>query len=484
MMGRPHSFVAIALLALLAGCGSFDPMMVEPSDRGSPAAFSELPPIEDARPAPAPLALQPCGGELAQLASLSPADALWIALCRNPRTRESWAAIAAATATLGGRYTEYLPTITSDSTYGEGHVQQAVPTAPFLNQGSHFADARTTVDFDWVLYSGGKREAEIEAARQNVLFAKATHNAEMLGVVGDVMQQYYRVVAAQGAVTARREAEQAARNSFDIANGRNSGGVAPVADVLQAKAALDQAVLNRVQAEGALAQQMGALAAALGVTAQTALRLDAPLTVPTSQDLSVIDTLVAAAERAHPAVVAARARVESQRAGVDAAESEGLPILALTGSIDADRASGQLSFPEPTTSLRDVWGLRLEIPLSEGFSRGYDIRRAEAEVGEANAELQQAQIQVSLAVWASYQNLKTDFAALQTVNSLVATAKRSYDVALGRYQNGIGNIIELLNAQVALASAQQQRVQLSAQCLADRIRLDTSLGYLDMNHVR
>jgi outer membrane protein TolC len=62
---------------------------------------------------------------------------------------------------------------------------------------------------------------------------------------------------------------------------------------------------------------------------------------------------------------------------------------------------------------------------------------------------------------------------------LLTSAEESSRVALGRYQEGVGNIIDTLNAQSALASAKQQKIQSILNWNIARTTLAQSIGVLD-----
>ena len=64
---------------------------------------------------------------------------------------------------------------------------------------------------------------------------------------------------------------------------------------------------------------------------------------------------------------------------------------------------------------------------------------------------------------------------------LVASADASARVALGRYQAGVGTIIDLLTAQTALASARQQNIQATYSWQIARAQLAQAMGRLDID---
>jgi outer membrane protein len=61
---------------------------------------------------------------------------------------------------------------------------------------------------------------------------------------------------------------------------------------------------------------------------------------------------------------------------------------------------------------------------------------------------------------------------------LVQTAASNQDVALGRYQSGVGTILDLLTAQTANASARQLRIEAELGWQVARAQLTLALGRL------
>ncbi|WP_286166118.1 TolC family protein [Burkholderia sp. 9120] len=78
----------------------------------------------------------------------------------------------------------------------------------------------------------------------------------------------------------------------------------------------------------------------------------------------------------------------------------------------------------------------------------------------------------------SYQAVQTSTNEVKDSATLLDIAQRSFTAAQRRYQAGVGNILELLNAQTALANAQQQRIQALTGWRSTRLRFAGSLGRL------
>jgi outer membrane protein len=123
-------------------------------------------------------------------------------------------------------------------------------------------------------------------------------------------------------------------------------------------------------------------------------------------------------------------------------------------------------------------GVQVTIPFFEGFSGTYQVRQTEAQLEREQVALEDARQQAGLEVWNSYQAVETSTGTVKDSGTLVDVAQRSFIAAQHRYQAGVGNIIELLTAQTALANARQEWVQAFADWRAARLRLAGSLGRL------
>ena len=107
------------------------------------------------------------------------------------------------------------------------------------------------------------------------------------------------------------------------------------------------------------------------------------------------------------------------------------------------------------------------------------VRSAEAQVDVRAAQLDRLRNQVALDVWKAYQSLTTATQSLKTTVDLVASAEQSERVALGRYKAGVGSMLDVLNAQSALASARRQRIQSAFDWNINRAALAQAMGNLD-----
>ncbi|MDP4030207.1 MAG: TolC family protein [Gallionella sp.] len=382
-----------------------------------------------------------------------------LALCNNPQTREVWASSRAQAAQVGVSQSSYLP--------GANLSASGNRTSPGTGQRSY------GLTLSYLLYDFGTRAAGVENARQLLDAANATQDSTVQVVFLQAVQSFYQTQAAQAALEAALESERAAKESFSAAGARYAAGSATPADKLQAQTAYSQATLNQITASGNLNNARGALANMLGLDANQNIVLAAANTaaVPASFDRDVA-ALIEEARLRRPDLHAAAAQVKAAQANVDAVRASGKPSVSLTASTNQTSAAG-------ITTSGASFGVNLSVPLFAGFAPTYRIRAAEAQVEAQTAQLERLRLQVALDVWTAYQNLTTATQSLRTTADLLNSAEQSERVALGRYKAGVGSILDVLNAQSALAGARQQRIQSTFNWNINRAALAQSMGNLD-----
>jgi outer membrane protein TolC len=128
-------------------------------------------------------------------------------------------------------------------------------------------------------------------------------------------------------------------------------------------------------------------------------------------------------------------------------------------------------------------GITLNVPLFSGFKTTYQARAAEAQFEGRVAERDRLANQIALDVWKAYQGLLTNSQALRSADDLVNAATQSEKMILGRYKAGVGNILDTLSAQSALANARQQRVAALYNFLLSRFTLAQAIGQLDLTQI-
>jgi TolC family type I secretion outer membrane protein len=415
-----------------------------------------------------PVGPEPCPDLAAPPDPLRLVDSIDLALCHNPRTRQSWANAKVAAALVGVARSNFLPQANAAVSAQRSEVRN-IEAGP-----SGVTQLNGTLSLSYLLFDFGGRDARLDQARETLFASDWTHNATLQQVMLDAVQFHYQLYAAREAVDSSLAAEKAALTSLEAARARQKAGTGTRADVLQAQTAYSQAQLNRTQAEGTAANAQGQLANALGTQIDRDVRIVAPPDLEAKQviERSVSDLLAVAREK-RPDLAAAEAQVRAAQSNIRVQEAAGKPSISLFGNLGATQNTPG---PDP---LSGSIGVLVSIPLFTGYRIPYQIQVAREQLEAQQAVRDQLRNDVALQVWQSYQDLRTQGQSLATATDLVRSAQESYDAALARFKAGVGTITDLLNAQSALASASVQRIQARYLWNVSKASLARAIGVLD-----
>jgi outer membrane protein len=393
--------------------------------------------------------------------------------------------VKSAAAVVGQSEAAYLPSVTGTAQYTREHVSTDVRDSPTLN--STFTDHATegTAALTWLLIDFGGRSATLNSSRLLLSAARASQDQELQNAFANVAKDYFTASVADAKVESTHRIEAAATQTLEAATARVAKGVAAITDQLQANTAHAQAAYERAKAENDRRAALGTLAIEINVPPDESFSVQKSDLEPLPElrfTHSVQDHLVEDAIRTSPRVVSADAQWKAALARTREVRAAGLPTLSMVGQMNYSTrpVSASLGQEEQPAKTRDNYiGLKLSVPLFEGFSRTYQVREAEAQSEAQEQTLRDIKRTVAVAVWSSYQTLQSDTDNLRNTDTVVQSARESFTAVEQRYQLGVGNILELLDSQNRLANAEQQFIQAQFEWRNARIQLALSVGRLD-----
>jgi outer membrane protein len=336
-------------------------------------------------------------------------------------------------------------------------------------------DARNEVgpgiDLNYLLYDFGRRAARIDATESARRAAHFSYNRALQRVVLSVQQAYYSYVALEALRRAQDKTLEEAKVITAATHARRDAGFATHADVLQAVTRESQALLNLETTKGSMRALSGRVLSAVGLPPDTPVKL----ATPSLEDLSIgtvdeeVESLLARAKRENPELLAARSRVEESRSLVAAAQRASLPSFGMSASLD-QLISGGTASEDYTASLV------MRLPLFTGFRLRESVREAQAEAQRMSANASVVERDVTSQLWSDYHTYQTAKVQIRVSEDLVRSASESLAVAQGRYQEGVGSILDLLEAQRAVEEARVARVDAYSGWLLALARLRFDVG--------
>ena len=120
----------------------------------------------------------------------------------------------------------------------------------------------------------------------------------------------------------------------------------------------------------------------------------------------------------------------------------------------------------------------VNLPFLFGLQE-YQVLAAKAQAEAARDQMTELGRGIELQVWTSYYGLKTSEQKIKTARDLLESATASYDVAFGRYKEGVGSILDLLSAQTILQNGRVELVQAKSDWFLALVQFTHDTGALE-----
>lgn len=329
------------------------------------------------------------------------------------------------------------------------------------------------------LYDFGRTAAQSALADAFTEVARARTATVQLDIALRVEETFNAVLAAKHILSASQEAYKRAETHFRLAETGVRSGMRPPIERTRAQAELAQAEVQRTRAEAGLTSARAALAAVIG---SPALEVDAAEMQPGARPFPGLDEALKIADEHSPEVIAALARLRAEESTTAALTRELLPNLSFSGTLWGSAGGTPVetsALPYGNGWLPSVgnYGLALILEwrlLDPVLLARRSASRAREQV--ARAAIAVTRREVILQVQRAYLDLLAAQKTLPGLLAAVVASKANLDQAEARFRAGLGNIVELTEAEALLINSQLEQAVGQFNVARAAARLARALG--------
>lgn len=298
----------------------------------------------------------------------------------------------------------------------------------------------------------------------------ATATATLNNVILNVRTYYFQARATRDLVAV---ADQTLKNQIthgQQVEGFVRVGTRPEIDLALARLNVANAKVQLITAQNADHIAKAQLNQAMGLPQGTDYQVAGDELAPVDVEDRPLTFLVDQALAYRPEIASFEYARQASGKALDSARWGWSPTLSFTGSFF--EAGPELN------RLQDSWafGFTLTWNLIQGGLTVGRVRETEQNLISATAALTGEQLQVRFDVEQAEATLQGNKETVVAAKDAVDNAKEQLRLAEGRYQAGVGTIIELSDAQVQLTQAAAQLVQAQYNLSTARARLLAALG--------
>jgi outer membrane protein len=402
--------------------------------------------------------------------ALSLEQAEQIALKNHPRIASAALSAQASAFVVKQVRSAYYPTLAGNVT-GVGADRGSVLSAGAVTTSSIYSRQASGVVANQLLTDFGRTSSLEQSAKLRYASQNQNVTNTRAQVLVEVQEAYYRALASESVLKVSRATLDLRRLSLRQVTALAQSSLRSTVDVSFAQVNESQAELDLFRAENDATAGHARLSAALGYDRDQPFSLsDEPLPPPLDPS---VDDLIDQAKRERPDLAALQLNREALDRYADAERRLRNPTInaaAVAGvaPIRDDR------LPETYSAA----GVNVNIPVLNGGL--FKARREEAESRAAAAakDVQDLSLEIARDVRVAWLDANDAFRRLDVTARMVAQANEALRLAQARYDNALGSIVELNQAQLNQTSAEIAAASAKYDYLSARAALNYQMGAL------
>lgn len=395
------------------------------------------------------------------------------ALERNRDLKIAAARIAESRANLGVAEYGPLPAISAGGGYTRSRVSEVGSTPLPGNSGPNRRNWRATIDASYEIDFWGRLASLSDAAFNDVRALEAARETITTTLIGDVVTAYFDLVALDQQLKITEQGIATRQEFLDLTQRRLQLGAGTRVDVDRALANLTAArvpipdLRRRItQGENLLRVLSGDAPGPIARVKVSVDELPGAPDVPVGLPAALLERRPDVRQAEH-AVYAASARLASQKAAL-------FPSFTLTGQAGSE--SGLLE--NFLTAPSRIWSIGASVlqPILNAQRNRLQVDAAAAREVQAIEQYQKI-VEQSLREVADALVGRREFAEARKAQAEQLDALRDVNrAALRRYEAGVANYFEVIDAQRELLAAELALVQAQRNLLISSVQLYKALG--------
>ena len=392
-------------------------------------------------------------------------DCIRLALGNNPRIQSAMQDVFAADTRIKQVWSNYFPEFSWQSGYSR--IRQLQLSDVFRENLIYNYWVLGQISGSQLLYDFGVTQNQATIRKLDMQGYKIVLTGTVNDVVYQVKDAYYNLLYSLRAKEISEANVHDYEKFYEQAKGFYASGMKPKVDVTIAEVNLSNAKLTLIQSNHNIYIAMARLNNAIGIPYYTRYNTREKLTfVPCDINL---DRAVEICEKSRPEFELSRVKIEQALQNYKLVKKSWLPQFITQGQFEV---GGR----HPDSNYGYTFGAYINFPTINGMELKYQLREALILYSKEQANQTSTKNNVYYEVQNAYYTLDEKKNKLPVAYLGMKQAKQNYDLSSGRYKVGVGDPVELNDAQVQYKNSQLIYYQTLYELNSARARLEKSIG--------
>lgn len=382
----------------------------------------------------------------------------------NPKIKAQREALKIIDEGVNQALSGFKPSASANLSKGRGRIGDANDTWNYNNSKSR------SLDVEQPIFSGGSSIAGFYTAKDKVKAARAELSALEQQVLYDAVVAYTGVVESQAVLELSQKNTDVLKHQMEVTQARFDVGELTQTDVAQAASRLAIAQANERQSLGDLEISKATFRHAIGYDVPDKITMPS---VPQKLPETITQAKEIAGENS-PILEAARHNKSAAENNVFVSGAALLPNVSLQGTMSrADGVSNNINSLDS-----DAIKLNISIPLYQSGAEWSRLRAARNAAEQAKFNEIDSNEAVAESVANAWESYRTATAIITSNDATVKAAQTALEGVHKENEFGIRTILDVLNAEQELFSAQVSLVKATRNEKIQAYRLLATIGKL------
>jgi outer membrane protein, multidrug efflux system len=325
----------------------------------------------------------------------------------------------------------------------------------------------------WLLDLFGEYRRSKESARASLDAAYASADVARLSLLSDLVTSYIDVRYYQERMAIARDNLKSRQETLELTKFRLDAGAASRLDVVQAEGLVNSTLADMSTLETSFRKSAHHVATLIGLPAASLVSdLSRSSGQPVAHD-AVRTGIPADLVRNRPDIRKAERELAAAVADIGVAKAQLFPSIKLSGSISpsyikSNTASGGIT----------SWsfGPTLNLPIFDGGALRANVQSKESAARSAYLAWKQTVLNAIEEVENAMVALSRDGKAVSASRAEVSSYREALDLSTASYKDGASSLLDVLDAQRSVSTAQANLAQAVRQMAADYVTLNVAIG--------
>lgn len=379
-------------------------------------------------------------GDVSQIVNID--DCVQIALANNPSIISAKSSADIYKSQIAQAWANYFPKVSVGGEYSRNDMMVSAFSPQTQKYNMFYLP---TAGINWTLFDFGKTKAQADIAKKTYEASEDNVQKNINDVIFDVKRSYYNLLFSLQKENICQESVKDYEVHLEQAKAYYRIGSKAKIDVLTAEYNLGKAKLDLIKAKNEIKLNYANVNNAIGMPEFSNYAIDEKL--DTGKYNLILEDLLETAFKTRPEYLASQKKAKASELLVRASKRAFLPDLSAFGSI-------QYGGINPGNDVGYQFGANLSYNNLNALLLKKQVDESRATAKRDEADLEKQRQTVYLEVKQAYIDFTNAQDSIPVAELAMIQAKEQYDLASGRYKVGLGDAVELKDAETTYRQAQ------------------------------